>query len=65
MATTAANTKSANRVQPPKIKVVNTIPDLAKAEIGEMFLLISDSATHDKKIHIRIATGWLRTSALS
>lgn len=65
MATTASNTKSRNRVQPPKIQIVNTIPDLAKAEIGEMFLLISDSATHDKKIHIRIATGWLRTVALS
>ena len=65
MATTAANTKSVNKVQPPKINIVNTIPDLAKAEIGEMYLLISDSATHDKKIHIRIATGWLRTSALS
>ena len=65
MATTEANTRSANKVRPPKINVVNTIPSLANAEIGEMFLLISDSATHDKKIHIRIATGWLRTSALS
>ena len=65
MPTTVANTKSANKVQPPKIKVVNTIPALEKAEIGEMFLLISDSATHDKKIHVRIATGWLRTAALS
>lgn len=65
MVTTESNTKSANKVQPPKIKVVNTIPDLARAEIGEMFLLISDGAAHDKKIHIRIATGWLRTVALS
>lgn len=65
MTTTEADAKSANKVQPPKIKVVNTIPELARAEIGEMFLLISDSATHDKKIHVRIATGWLRTAALS
>lgn len=65
MAVTAANAVSRNRVQPPKIQVVNTIPDLAKAEIGEMFLLISDSDTHDKKIHIRIATGWLRSAAYS
>lgn len=65
MATTAANTKSVNQVEPPKIKIVNTIPDLKNAEIGEMFLLISDSATHDKKIHVRLATGWLRTAALS
>ena len=65
MATTTANTKSANKVQPLKIKVVNTIPALENAEIGEMFLLISDSATHDKKIHVRVATGWLRTAALS
>ena len=65
MATTDANTKSANRVQPPKIQVVNTIPDLARAEIGEMFFLISDSATDDKKIHIRIATGWLKSAAFT
>lgn len=62
MATTAANTKSANKVEPPKISIVNTIPILANAEIGEMFLLISDGATHDKKLHIRIATGWLRVT---
>jgi len=30
-----------------------------------MFLLIADSATDDKKIHIRIATGWLKTAALT
>ena len=65
MATTTANAKSVNNVEPPKIKIVNTIPDLKNAEIGEMFLLISDSATHDKKIHIRLATGWLRTAALT
>lgn len=65
MATTAANARNANKVEPPKIKIVNTIPDLKNAEIGEMFLLISDSATHDKKIHIRLATGWLRTAALT
>ena len=65
MATTVANTVSATNVEPPKIKVVNTIPSLAEAEIGEMFLLISDSATDDKKIHIRIATGWLKTAALT
>jgi len=65
MATTVANTKSMNNVEAPKVKVVNTIPNLADAEIGEMFLLISDSATDDKKIHIRIATGWLKTAALT
>jgi len=65
MATTVANTKSANKVEPPSIKIVNTIPDLKNAEMGEMFLLISDSATDDKKIHVRVATGWLKTSALS
>ena len=53
MATTVANVQSTNKVEPPKIKVVNTIPDLAQAEIGEMYLLISDSATDDKKLHIR------------
>jgi len=62
MATTQANTKSVNQVEPCKIKIVNTIPDLKDAELGEMFLLISDGATHDKKIHIRVATGWLRAT---
>ncbi len=65
MVTTVANEKSANRVNPPKIHVVNSIPALGNVEIGEMFLLISDSDTHDKKIHIKVATGWLRTAALS
>lgn len=65
MATTIANTKSVNRVNAPKIKIVNTLPDVGEAEIGEMFLLISDSATDDKKIHIRVATGWIKSSALS
>ena len=40
MATTAANTKSVNRVEAPVIKIVNTIPE-------------------------RVATGWLKSSALS
>jgi len=65
LATTLANAQSANNVEAPKIKVVNTIPSLGEAEIGEMFLLISDSHTDDKKIHIRIGTGWLKTAALS
>jgi hypothetical protein len=65
MATTVANVACANNVEPPKIKVVNTIPELGEVELGEMFLLISDSHADDKKIHIRVATGWLKTSALS
>lgn len=65
MAVTDANTKSRNTVNPPKIKVVNTMPPLKDTENGEMFLLIADSHGDDKKIHIRIATGWLKTAALS
>jgi len=65
LATTIANAQSANNVEPPKVKIVNTIPDLGEAELGEMFLLISDSATDDKKLHIRVATGWLKSSSLS
>lgn len=65
MATTVANTKSITLVEPPKIKVVNTLPNVGEAELGEMYLLISDGATDDKKIHIRVATGWLKTAALS
>lgn len=65
MAVTDANTKSRTYIEPPIIKVVNTMPDLKDVEMGEMFLLIADGATDDKKIHIRIATGWLKTAALS
>ena len=62
MATTAANVKCANRVDPPKIKVVNTMPSLKDTVNGEMYLLISDGATDDKKLHVRIATGWLKAT---
>ena len=65
MATTVANTKSVNNVEAPKIKVVNTLPSVGEAELGEMYLLISDSHADDKKIHVRVATGWLKSSALS
>ena len=65
MAVTIANTKSRTYVEPPIVKVVNTLPSLANAEIGEMYLLIADSDGDDKKIHIRVATGWLKTAALS
>jgi hypothetical protein len=62
MATTVANTACVNNVEPAKVKIVNTIPDLCDAELGEMFLLISDGATDDKKLHIRDATGWLKAT---
>ena len=65
MAVTAANTKSRNNVNPPKIAVVNTLPSLGDVEMGEMFLLISDSHADDKKFHVRVATGWLKSAALS
>lgn len=65
MATTEANAQSANKVQAPKIKIVNTIPDLANTEIGETFLLLSDSHADDKKLHIRVITGWLKSGAFS
>ena len=60
MATTVANTKSRNNVEPARVKVVNTMPALGDAQLGEMFLLISDSASDDKKLHIKVATGWLK-----
>ena len=62
MATTVANTKTVYKVKPAKIRIVNTIPNLNDAELGEMYLLISDSATDDKKLHIRVATGWLKAT---
>ena len=65
MATSFENTKSVNRVEPPVIKIVNTLPELKDAELGEMFLLISDGHGEDKAIHIRVATGWLHTASLS
>jgi len=65
MTTTHANTLSVNRVDPPAIQIVNTLPDLADVKMGAMVLLISDSATDDKKIHIKIASGWITSAALS
>ena len=65
MATTVANTQSVNNVEPAKLKIVNTLPSVGEAELGEMYLLISDSHADDKKIHVRVATGWLKSSALS
>jgi hypothetical protein len=65
MATTIANSQTTNKVEPPVIKIVNTMPDLCDAEIGEIFLLISDSHTDDKKIHVRVSGGWLKTAALT
>ena len=65
MATTVANAKSVNNVEPAKFKIVNTLPSVGEAELGEAYLLISDSHADDKKIHIRVATGWLKSSALS
>lgn len=60
MATTVANTKNVNKVKAPRIKIVNNIPDVKNTQIGEMFLLISDSHTDDKKLHIRVVEGWLK-----
>lgn len=65
MAVTDANTKSRNNVEPPKIAIVNTLPALGNVELGEMFLLIQDSHADDKKVHIRVATGWLKSAAFS
>jgi len=44
------------------VKIVNTIPDLADAQLGEMFLLISDSDSDDKKLHVRTTNGWLKAT---
>ena len=49
----------------PIIKVVTVLPPVGDVQNGEMYLLISDSATDDKKIHIRIATGWLKSAAFT
>lgn len=65
MATTEANTKNVNRAKAPKIKIVNTMPDLKNTELGEIYLLISDEHADNKKIHIRVVAGWLKTVALS
>ena len=62
MATSQLNTKNVNHVEPPKIKIVNTIPDLKNAELGEMFLLISDGDGDTNKIHVRVAAGWLKAT---
>ena len=63
MATTHANTLMTNRIKTGAIvKIVNTIPDLADAQLGEMFLLISDSDSDDKKLHVRTTNGWLKAT---
>lgn len=43
-----------------RISVVNTLPSLSKAEIGELFYLRSDD-----KIYIRLVEGWKSTAALT
>lgn len=49
--------------RPPRIKVVNTLPALANAKIGEMFLLLNGDDAN--KIHIRVTSGWIKTAALT
>jgi len=61
MATSVADTKSRNSLKNgAKVKIVNTIPNLNDAELGECFLLISDGATDTNKLYIRTAAGWLK-----
>ena len=62
---TTANTISRNGVEPPKIKVVNSLPTLGDAEMGEMFFLIDDSSADTLKIHIRAATGFIKSATMS
>lgn len=65
MATTVANTTNVNNIEPAKVSIVNTLPSLAEAELGEVYLLISDGDADDKKLHVRVTDGWLKSSALS
>ena len=65
MATTVSDTKSVNRVVPPRIAIVNTLPDLNDVENGAMVLLVSDSHADTLKIHIRTAVGWKKTAAIA
>ena len=65
MATTVANTKSVNNIEPSKAKIVNTLPDLKDAELGEIYLLISDGDTDTNKIHIRFINGWLKSGTMT
>lgn len=62
MTTTQLNTKNVNRVEPPKVKIVNVLPKLKDAELGEMFLLMSDGDGDTNKIHVRVANGWLKVT---
>ncbi len=62
MAVTDANAATRTYNEPAKVKIVNHIPALEEAEVGEMFLRIADSDTHDKKLLIRVATGRLRVA---
>ena len=62
MAVTAANVAAQVHVRAPKIRIVNVLPALGDAENGEMYLLIQDSHTDDKKLHIKLTTGWLKVA---
>lgn len=62
---TTANNSNLTFVEPPRLKVVNCLPTLGDAEIGEMFFLINDSSSDSSKIHVRINGAWLKTAALS
>ena len=60
-----ANSVSRTNNEPPRIKIVNTMPTLGDAEIGEMFFLVDDSSADTLKIHIRTATGFIKSATMS
>jgi len=54
-----APTSAQNFVEPARVRIVSTLPDLGEAELGEIYLL-----TSDMKLYIRCTSGWGYTDAL-
>jgi hypothetical protein len=44
---------AARRNNPAKAKIVETLPDLGDAELGELFVDITNN-----RIYVRVITGW-------
>jgi len=70
MATTTAEAQNANFVEPPKIKIVNTLPSPGEAELGEIFLVLSTGSANDRRLFIRVtndidSAGYLKTAILT
>lgn len=56
----AIPTSEQNFKEPAVLKIVKTLPALGEAELGEIYLLITDG-----KIYVRCTSGYAYTAALT